>query len=61
MAQSQGSKATECSRVTWRVTATVNDNLLTKAVAQVTEGVSVKMDRMLAEAYKNDAARRCAS
>lgn len=60
MAQAQGSKATECARVTWRVTARISDDL-TKAVAEVTEGATVKMDRMLAEAYKNDVTRRCAS
>lgn len=60
MAQSQGSKATECSRVTWRVTATVADEA-TNAKASVTEGTTVKMDRMLADAYKNDVTRRCTS
>lgn len=59
--QNVGSKASECSRVTWRVTATVNDHDITKAVAQITEGASVRMDRMLADAYKNDSTRRCAS
>ncbi|OHC71306.1 MAG: hypothetical protein A2045_07325 [Rhodocyclales bacterium GWA2_65_20] len=60
MGQSLGGSASECARVTWRVTATVTDDL-TRATAQVTEGASVRMDRTLADAYKNDATRRCSS
>ena len=52
--------ASECARVTWRVTATVNDSF-TRASAQITEGTTVRMDRTLADAYKNDSTRRCSS
>lgn len=58
MGQNTGAAASDCSRVTWRVTATVSDPL-TRATAQLTEGASVRMDRTLADAYKNDAAHRC--
>lgn len=59
MGQAAGASQSECARVMWRVTATVTDPL-TRATAQITEGISVRMDRALANAYKNDAARRCA-
>lgn len=48
----------DCANVKWKVTATVTDSL-TKASAEITEGTSVRMDRIVADAYKNDATRRC--
>lgn len=60
MSQNLSGGASECARVTWRVTATVTDSL-TRATAQITEGASVRMDRTLADAYKNDSTRRCSS
>ncbi|MBI4983926.1 MAG: pilus assembly protein [Rhodocyclales bacterium] len=60
MGQNPGGGASECARVTWRVTATVADSF-TRASAQITEGTTVRMDRAVADAYKNDSTRRCAS
>ncbi|MDP1527391.1 MAG: hypothetical protein Q8M20_16415 [Rhodocyclaceae bacterium] len=60
MGQNTGAAPSECARVSWRVTATVNDSF-TRAKTEVTEGVAVRMDRSIADAYKNDSARRCTS
>jgi Tfp pilus assembly protein PilX len=48
----------DCARVTWQVAATVNDPG-TKAKVELTEGVSMRMDRILADAYKTDSGKRC--
>lgn len=60
MGQNLGGAASECARVTWRVTATVTDPF-TRATAQITEGAAVRMDRTLSDAFKNDSTRRCTS
>lgn len=53
-----GGTLSECSRVQWRVVASVTD-ANTGANARLTEGVAVRMDRTVADAYKADASRRC--
>jgi len=58
MGQATGAALSECSRVMWRLNASVTDPF-TKARAEIIEGAAVRMDRILADAYKNDAARRC--
>lgn len=50
MGQNTGAAASECARVTWRVTANLNDSF-TRAATQITEGTSVRMDRAVADAY----------
>jgi hypothetical protein len=48
----------DCARVAWQVTASVNDSG-TKAKVQITEGVTMKMDRILADAYKSNSTMLC--
>jgi hypothetical protein len=50
----------DCATVKWKVTATITDDF-TSARAEITEGTSVRMDRIVAEAYRSDPARRCSS
>ena len=58
MGQQTGAAMSDCARVTWRVTASVNDTS-TKAKVSLVEAAQQKMDRILADAYKTDAAKRC--
>lgn len=58
LGQNPGGMPSDCSRVTWEIRATVNDPA-TNAQAEIVEGASMKMDRILADIYKNDAAMRC--
>jgi Tfp pilus assembly protein PilX len=48
----------DCARVTWQVKATVND-AGTKAKVELVEGATMRMDRILADAYKSDSTKRC--
>ncbi|OGB24145.1 MAG: hypothetical protein A3I66_11080 [Burkholderiales bacterium RIFCSPLOWO2_02_FULL_57_36] len=48
----------DCARVTWQVAASVNDPA-TKAKANLVQGVTMRMDRVIAEAYKSDSTKRC--
>lgn len=50
----------ECARVTWRVSATVNDTGFTHAKVELTEAAALRMDRAKAEGYRNIASYRCA-
>lgn len=50
----------DCAKVTWQVGAIVNDPG-TKARVQLTEGVTMRMDRVLADAYKSDPTQVCSS
>lgn len=58
LGQNPGGMPSDCSRVVWEIRATVNDPN-TNAQAEMVEGASMKMDRILADAYKNDPAMRC--
>lgn len=58
MGQQTGAARSDCSRVTWRVTASVSDPV-TKAKATLVEAAQQQMDGILADAYKADAAKRC--
>lgn len=58
LGQNPGGMPSDCSRVVWEIRATVNDPT-TSAQAEIVEGASMKMDRILADVYKNDAAMRC--
>lgn len=53
-----GVAMSDCARATFQITATVNDPS-TKAQVKIVEGASMRMDRVIADAYKNDAAKRC--
>jgi len=48
----------DCARVTWQVTATVND-AITNAKVELVQGATMRMDRVIAEAYKTDSTKRC--
>jgi Tfp pilus assembly protein PilX len=58
MGQHTGAATSDCARVTWRVTAAVND-AGTKAKVSLTQAAQQRMDRILADAYSADAAKRC--
>lgn len=58
LGQNPGGMPSDCSRVVWEIKATVNDPS-TNAHAELVEGASMKMDRVLADVYKNDPAMRC--
>lgn len=58
MGQAGSAAKSDCSYVTWRVTATVNDPN-TKAKVSLTQAAQQKMDRILADAYKSDSTKRC--
>jgi Tfp pilus assembly protein PilX len=58
LGQNPGGMPSDCSRVVWELKATVDDPT-TNARAELVEGASIKMDRILADAYKNDPAMRC--
>lgn len=58
MGQASGASKSDCAWVTWRVTASVND-AGTKAKVSLIQAARQKMDRILSEAYKSDAAKRC--
>ncbi len=54
----------ECARVTWRVTATVDDSGAsgigqTRAKVVLTEAAALRMDRAKAEAYRSNSSYRC--
>lgn len=58
LGQNPGGMPSDCSRVVWEIKASVNDPA-TNAQAEIVEGASMRMDRILADIYKNDAAMRC--
>jgi len=58
MGQQSGTAKSDCARVTWRVTASVSD-ASTKAKVSLIQAARQKMDRILADAYKADPAKRC--
>lgn len=58
MGQSSGAGKSDCAWVTWRVTASVND-ASTKVRVSLVQAARQKMDRILSEAYKSDATKRC--
>lgn len=58
MGQQTGAARSDCARVTWRVTASVNDTS-TKAKVSLVEAARQRMDRIVADAYKADPAKRC--
>ena len=58
MGQHTGAAVSDCAWVTWRVSASVNDTS-TKAKVSLVEAAKQKMDRILADAYKSDATKRC--
>lgn len=58
MGQHTGAARSDCARVTWRLTASVNDTS-TKAKVSLVEAAQQRMDRILADAYKADATKRC--
>lgn len=58
MGQQTGAARSDCASVTWRLTASVNDTS-TKAKVSLVEAAKQRMDRILANAYKSDAAKRC--
>lgn len=49
---------TDCARVTFQLTATVSDTA-SKASVTLVQGASMRMDRVLAEAYARDVAMVC--
>ena len=53
-----GAAMSDCARTTFQVSATVNDPS-TKAQVTIVEGVSMRMDRVIADAYKYDPVKRC--
>ncbi|HYD79730.1 MAG TPA: pilus assembly PilX N-terminal domain-containing protein [Paucimonas sp.] len=59
MGQHTSSAPSDCAKVTWQVTASVDDSY-TNTKVQLIEGASLRMDRILADAYRNDATKRCA-
>lgn len=58
LGQNPGGMPSDCSRVVWELKANVEDPD-TNARAELVEAASMKMDRILADAYKNDPAMRC--
>jgi Tfp pilus assembly protein PilX len=58
MGQNTGGAASDCSRVTWQVTANVSGTA-TNANVELVEGASLRMDRILADAYKMDSSKTC--
>lgn len=55
-----GGGISECAQVTFRINATVHDTTFGTATnVQLVEGVWLRLDRVLAETYKNDATKRC--
>lgn len=60
MGQQTGAAKSDCANVVWRLSASVNDTN-TKATASLTQAARQKMDRILAQAYSADAAKRCSS
>ena len=58
MGQASGAGKSDCAWVTWRVTASVND-ASTKVKVSLVQAARQKMDRILSEAYKSDATKRC--
>lgn len=56
--QNTGAALSDCARVTWQVTAAVNDPI-THANVQLVEAAHQRMDRILADAYAAQPARRC--
>jgi hypothetical protein len=53
-----GVAMSDCARATFQVVATINDPN-TMVQVKIVEGVSMRMDRVIADAYKNDAGKRC--
>ena len=53
-----GVAMSDCARVTFQIAATINDPS-TKVQVRIVEGASMRMDRVIADAYKNDAGKRC--
>lgn len=58
LGQNPGGMPSDCSRVVWEIRATASDPD-TNARAELVEGATIKMDRVLADAYKNDSTMRC--
>lgn len=58
LGQNPGGMPSDCSRVVWEIKASVND-ASTNAQAEIVEGASMRMDRILADIYKNDPDMRC--
>jgi Tfp pilus assembly protein PilX len=58
MGQASGASKSDCAYVTWRITASVNDTS-TKAKVSLVQAARQRMDRILADAYRSDAAKRC--
>ena len=58
MGQNTGAALSDCAKVTWQITATVND-AITHANVQLVQAASQRMDRILADAYAAQASRRC--
>jgi Tfp pilus assembly protein PilX len=58
MGQQSGAAKSDCSNVTWRITASVADTT-SKANVSLTQSARQKMDRILALAYSADATKRC--
>lgn len=57
---SGGGAVSECSQVTFRINATVTDNTFgSKTNIELVEGIWLRMDRVLADTFKNDATKRC--
>jgi Tfp pilus assembly protein PilX len=58
MGQNTGATKSDCAWVTWRITASVNDTG-TKAKVSLVQAARQRMDRIVADAFKSDAAKRC--
>ena len=58
MGQQSGAAKSDCANVVWRLTGWVADTN-TKVTAGITQAARQKMDRILAQAYSADAAKRC--
>jgi Tfp pilus assembly protein PilX len=56
--QNPGAALSDCARVVWQVAAAVNDTT-TNARVSLVEGAIIKMDRVVADAYKTDDTKRC--
>lgn len=58
LSQNPAGISSDCSRVLWEIRARVDDPS-TNARAEIVEGVSMSMDKIQADVYKNDAGLRC--
>lgn len=55
-----GGGLSECTQVTFRINATVTDTTFgTTTKFELVEGVWLRLDRVIADIYKNDATKRC--